>query len=176
MPDITFRLHIRILKDPFISIRNMIKFMTDVYSAHGIRPQVIGREELNLPDLQILDVGTCDHAAPLTNEQELLFNERNGAGPLDIVAYFVELTIPPLNGCARFPPGKPGLVVAHMSSRWTLAHEVGHVLGLDHVADPNDHRSLMTGSGTLEIGSTPPVLSVPEVNRIRNSPLTGPVT
>ncbi len=164
-----FRVHLKILRKPFISVTNMVRFMEDVYAAHGFKAEVMSREEMDLPDLKILDVGSCSESGALTGEQVQLFQNREGVGTKDIVAYFVEQTIPPLNGCARHPSGSPGVVVARMSSRWTLAHEIGHVLGLDHVGDPNDHHSLMTGSGTLNIGSTPPALSPGEIVIIRQS-------
>jgi hypothetical protein len=105
----SFRVYLKVIRRPFISITNMVTFMTDVYTAHGIQPIVAGRDDLDLPDLQILDVGSCSDAAPVTSEQQRLYAERAGAAANDIIAYFVEQTIPPLNGCARFPDGRPGV-------------------------------------------------------------------
>ncbi len=167
-----FGIHLRVIKAPFISIRDMVRLMTDVYTAYDIKPVMLSREQVDLPSFLFLDVGSCSHNAPLTNHQVELFQQANGVGAGEIVVFFVEGTIPPLlHGCARHPDGMPGAVVSHMSSRWTLAHEIGHLLGLDHVDDPDDHRSLMTGSGTLNIGSQNPVLSEAEVEVIKASPL-----
>ena len=67
----------------------------------------------------------------------------------DVVAYFVRSTQPPFNGCGAHPAGRPGAAVASGCSAWTLAHEIGHVLGLSHV---NDNNRLMTGNGTAWFG------------------------
>lgn len=80
----------------------------------------------------------------VTQEQIQLFANRNNAWGSDIVVYFVRSTVPAFNGCAAYPAGQPGAVVAQIASVWTLAHEVGHVLGLSHVDDNN---RLMTKNG-----------------------------
>ena len=79
-----------------------------------------------------------------------------------------------LNGCASFPDGKPGAVVASYGSRWTLAHEVGHVLDLIHISGENapacttpDFTRLMTGCGTGGITTDPPTLSSGEVSTVQ---------
>jgi hypothetical protein len=48
----------------------------------------------------------------ITDEQNQLFNNRNNVADHDIVVYFVRSTIPPSNGCAAHPNGRPGAVVA----------------------------------------------------------------
>ena len=105
----------------------------------------------------------------VTGEQTNLFNNRNNAGPTDVVVYFVRSTVPPFNGCAAYPATRPGAVVAQGATKWTLAHEVGHVLGLFHV---NDNNRLMTGNGTSNITNPPPDLISTEVNTMRVSNCT----
>ena len=86
-----------------------------------------------------------------------------------MVVYFVRSTNPPLNGCAAHPNNRPGAVVAQGATRWTLGHEIGHVLGLNHV---NDNDRLMTGNGTANITNPPPNLIASEITRMGNSKLT----
>jgi hypothetical protein len=104
-----------------------------------------------------------------TAEQNQLFANRNFVGANEVVIYFVRSTVPPFNGCAAFPAGSPGAVVAQGATRWTLGHEVGHVLGLVHV---NNNDRLMTGNGTGNITNPPPDLVASEVTTMRASNLT----
>ena len=92
-----------------------------------------------------------------TAEQNQLFAHRNNAGANDVVVYFVRSTVPPFNGCAAHPAGRPSGSGgrAGNGTQWTLAHEVGHVLGLLHVDNNN---RLMTGNGTANITNPPPDL------------------
>ena len=86
-----------------------------------------------------------------------------------MVVYFVRSTVPPFNGCASHPAGRPGAVVARGATIWTLAHEVGHTLGLFHIDDNN---RLMTGNGTSNITNPPPDLISQEVLTMRKSNLS----
>jgi hypothetical protein len=162
------RLHVKILTSPTIAVEQMLVSMQWVYEAVGIRVQRVSTETLNLPTLNDVDVGACTMGS-VTAEQTQLFSNRNNAGPNDVVVYFVRSTVPPFNGCAAFPAGRPGAVVAQGASTWTLAHEVGHVLGLVHV---NDNNRLMTGNGTANITNPPPDLTSQEVITMRTSTIT----
>jgi hypothetical protein len=170
------RLHVKILTNPTISIEQMITNMQWVYEAVGIRVQRVSTENLSLPLLNDLDVGACNMGS-VTTEQTQLFNNRNNGPVTDVVAYFVRSTNPPLNGCAAFPAGQPGAVITQGASRWTLGHEIGHVLGLPH-CDTSTARlfdRLMTGGGTANITNPPPDLIVQEINQMKGSKLTHPV-
>ncbi|MEB8704204.1 matrixin family metalloprotease, partial [Bacillus cereus] len=164
----TIRLHIKILTNPTISIDRMIVAMQQVYESVGIRVHRVSTETLNLPALNDVDVGGCT-LGTVTQEQIQLFANRKNAWGNDVVVYFVRSTVPAYNGCAAHPDGEPGAVVAQIASLWTLAHEVGHVLGLNHV---NDNNRLMTGNGTSNITNPPPDLISTEVNSMRASTLT----
>ena len=109
----------------------------------GIAVQHASTENLNLPTLNDVDVGEC-MLGQTTAEQNQLFANRNNAGAQRVVVYFVRSTVPPFNGCAAHPAGRPGAVVAQGATQWTLGHEVGHVLGL---APRQRQQPLMTGNG-----------------------------
>jgi len=162
------RVHVKVLTNPTVSIDQMFVAMDQVYEAVGIRVQRASTEILNLPTLNDVDVGSCSGTS-VTAEQTQLFGNRNSASPLDVVVYFVRSTNPPLNGCATHPTNQPGAVVTQIASRWTMAHEIGHVLGLAHV---NDNNRLMTGNGTSNITNPPPDLIAPEVITMKGSPIT----
>ena len=161
------------------TITQMLASMRQVYEPNGIRIDLISTENLNLPGLLDVNVGTC--AGTPTPAQNQLFNNRNNVGANDIVVYFVRSTVPPSNGCATSPSGRPGAVVVQGASTWTMAHEVGHVLGLRHVDDPPPPNPaappallnrLMTGRGTFNINKTPPDLVGGELTTMRDSSLT----
>ncbi|WP_049564338.1 FG-GAP-like repeat-containing protein [Nonomuraea sp. SBT364] len=162
------RVHVKILANPTISIDRMLVAMRQVYESVGIRVQLAGVETLNLPALADVEVGSCVRGS-VTTEQTQLFANRNNVAPGDVVVYFVRSTVPPSNGCAAHPAGRPGAVVAQGATQWTLAHEIGHVLSLRHVDDNN---RLMTGNGTGNITNPPPDLSAQEVIAMRAQTLT----
>lgn len=164
----TINVHVKVLNTPNLAIDTMFDSMREVYEPIGIRVVRASNETLNLPLLQVCDVGTCVRGST-TAEQDTLFANRNNAGANDVVIYFVQALNPPAFGCAAHPAGRPGAVVAQIATRWTMAHEIGHVLGLVHVTD-NDR--LMTGNGTNNITNPPPDLVASEITTMRSSPLT----
>jgi hypothetical protein len=149
----------------------MIQRMKEVYGSVGINVDVGGVEPLNLPAFLDIEVGECNSGQPTEAIQEL-FDFRESARDREVVVYLVRSTTPgAFNGCAAHPADRPGAVVASLASPWTLAHEVGHVLGLDHV---DDNRNLMTGNGTDNIIPSPeglPVLAEDQVAIMISSPL-----
>ena len=162
------RLHLKVLTAPSIPIDTMMASMRAVYEPAGFRVVRAIDETLTLPLLNVCDVGGCTRGNT-TTEQNQLFGNRNNVGANDMVVYFVQATNPPLNGCAAHPAGRPGAIVASIASRWTLAHEIGHVLGLNHVDDNN---RLMTGNGTNNITNPPPDLTSGEISTMSSSALT----
>jgi predicted Zn-dependent protease len=162
------RVHTKVLSSPSVLLTTVFHNMREVYAAVNIDVEWATEEALNLPALGVVDVGQCVRGRT-TSEQNQLFNNRNFAGATDVVVYFVLATDPPTNGCAAHPAGKPGAVVARLATQWTLAHEIGHVLGLFHV---NNNDRLMTGNGTSNITNPPPDLVSPEASTMQVSPLT----
>jgi hypothetical protein len=97
-----------------------------------------------------------------------------------VVVFFIRSTTGAAgatNGCAAHPAGIPGAVVTQIASRWTLAHELGHVFGLPHVPGENCSAPgyqpvrLMTGCGTSRIVSPPPDITQSEANTVKSSAL-----
>ncbi|MDT0344532.1 hypothetical protein [Streptomyces litchfieldiae] len=164
----TVRVHAKILTAPDVAVTDAIARMREVYATVGIAVELASTERLDLPTLNDVDVGDCIRGQT-TAEQGELFAHRSGAGPNDVVVYFVRSTVPPYNGCATFPAGRPGAVVARGATQWTLGHEVGHVLGLGHVGSRD---SLMTGGGTSNITNPPPDLSPGEGQTMLSSPFS----
>jgi Matrixin len=167
LPELTVRLHLKVLAEPeFFSIDEMVEAMRETYRQAGIRVDVISTQSLDLPAQKSIFVGEC-FSGVVTPEQEALFENRDGVEKGDVVVYFVLATVLPFNGCAVHPAGKPGAVVARKATRWTLAHEVGHVLGLGHVSDT----TRLMNHTTVTISKSPPDLSPGEIAIMRTSRL-----
>ncbi len=176
-------LHLKILVPPTrFTIEQMLNAMRQVYRPAGILVEVGSRERLRLPTLEDVDLfcpgkptQTCCPFPCATNnlnpEHLALFRHRRGVGAKDLAVYFVRSTVPGLNGCCAHPPGRQGVIVAATASQWTLAHEIGHVLGLPHV---NNNDRLMTGNGTNNITKPPPDLIASEVTTMLRSSFTVP--
>ena len=162
------RVHVKILTSPNVPLDTMLHNMREVYATANIDVEWASTESLNLPALNDVDVGTCNMGV-VTAEQAQLFNNRNNVDLNDLVVYMVRSTVPPFNGCAAHPAGRPGAVVAQGASQWTFGHELGHVLGLNHV---NNNDRLMTGNGTANITNAPPDLVASEVATVVASALT----
>ena len=161
----TVRLHFKILTSPNVTLNTMLDSMREVYETAGIQITLVSQENLDLPDLNDVEIGTCVRGVT-TNEQNQLFANRNNVAFNEVVVYFVHTTNPVANGCSAHPADSPGAVVASGATKWTLAHEIGHVLGLSHVSD-NDR--LMTGNGTSRITNPPPDLTQAEIETMMGS-------
>lgn len=164
----TVRVHTKVLTTPDLPIETLLHNMREVYATAAVDVEWRTNETLSLPALNDLDVGSCV-AGVTTAEQNTLFTNRNNVGTNEVVVYFVRSTQPPLNGCAAHPAGRPGAAVVRNATQWTFAHEIGHVLGLFHVASTD---RLMTGGGTANITNPPPDLVASEATTMVASPLT----
>lgn len=165
-------IYAKVLQRPSTTVKDMVKDMRNIYNPHGFQVNLMSVEEIELPLFMDLDVGTCSNS--LTSSQLTLFGNRNSTPPDGIVIYFVRTVIGSsafLNGCAAHASGLPSAVIAQFASRWTLGHEIGHLLGLSHTAGQNQ---LMTESGTFSLGNSTPILSSEEASRIRSSTLLKP--
>ncbi len=162
------RVHAKVLTAPNVSLETVFQNMREVYANVNIDVEWASTENLNLPALNTVDVGSCVMGST-TAEQDQLFANRNSAASNDIVVYFVQATNPPYNGCAAHPAGRPGAVVVQAATQWTFAHENGHVLGLAHV---NNNDRLMTGNGTANITNPPPDLIASEGTTMQGSAIT----
>jgi hypothetical protein len=150
-------IHFKTLQAPTVSARTMLLNMRRVYTTAdmgvtvGSRETLIGPAFLTLLDL---DAGSCPkgESTTTTTEQNQLFQHRNNAGNNDVVIYFMRSVLRnntgALNGCSTFPTGRPGVAVARIASQWTMAHEVCHVLCLQHIAGENgQYGSALFNSG-----------------------------
>jgi hypothetical protein len=111
----------------------------------------------SVADLQVVEINLgartryilTQHTS-LTGKQRRLFQIRGSAGSEDIVVYFIKDTVPRMAGYAIFPDDKPGAIVTYYSGQdsFVMAHEIGHVLGLEDIEDDSDPSSIMYVNAT----------------------------
>jgi hypothetical protein len=191
------RLHIKVLQAPTPSQNTIgfsLKSMQLVYNTAGIRVEVGSREDFEgdpaFATLLNVNVGPCVASQSLTSGQAQLFANSNFVGPNDIAVYYVNsvtrttilssgVTVSgPLNGCSAPTTARSAIIAAPVASRWTLAHEVAHILGCVHVTGEScgptfNPTVLMTGCSTSTIAGHA-TLSSSEVSAVQNSSLSQP--
>lgn len=162
-------LHAKLIDEPTHDLDDQIRAMNDVFAASEITVELASVEDLveeeNVEEFRDLEVGEC-RSGIVTDEQARLFREvRDNVEADEVCLYWVRTTVPDLAGCAAHPDGLPSFVVTRAASPWTLAHELGHVLGLIHV---NDSDNLMF-TPTADITNPPPDLTQNQVVIMRSS-------
>jgi hypothetical protein len=162
----TIRLHVKVLTPPHVALETMMHNMREIYGGGGFDIEWLSTEKLDLPHFSDIDVGACN--GQVTDEQQELFGNRNNVGQKELAIYMVETTFQFYDGCATHPPSAPGVIVAQTASQWALAHEIGHVLGLEHV---DAYQRLMTRHGTENVIDPPPDLVASEFATMSASPL-----
>jgi hypothetical protein len=162
-------------------IEEQFKEMHDLFAQGGIAVYRGSTEDLsNLQHLRNINVGQCRRNEPSAQIEEL-FKNRNyvGTSPNELVVYLVDniTTDSPdfAGGCATHPREKPGAVVNCNYSphgtgdarrfAWLVAHEVAHVLGLNH----STHQDNLMFEG-LRFTNFPPQLTYTDFNRMHGSP------
>jgi hypothetical protein len=163
--------HTKALSIPNVPFATLFQNMREVYATANIDVQWLTDEILDLPDLDVLEIGDCLPSS-LTSEQLSLFSHRNHVAGITIAVYCVFSTNRISNGCAACPPDKPSAVIVQDGSPWTMAHEIGHVLGLPHCDSPGNRLQgrLMTGGGTDVVDNPPPDLIWSEMTTMFASP------
>ena len=164
--DRRIKLHLRILEAPVVSTEDMVRAMQRAYSSAGILIEIVSSMNLDLPEFMDLSAGGCEPNYPTEAQLALFTDNREGIDPGEMVVCFVRSTIPPYNGCAVHPPQMPGAVVAKYATKWTLAHEVGHVLGLKHVEE--EDRLMIPCTKYIK---TDPPLVLEEIQQMQQSGL-----
>lgn len=160
---------IYVITPPRVPIKDSLDRARDVFGPIGIDLVPTRTYELSStqqPLYQHIDVGGCTMGSPISSRKHhSLHSIRYGAGRKGLAVYFIQSTTPPVNGCSQHPPNTPGALITANATMWTLAHEIGHVLGLFHSSNKN---ALMSRATTSISGK--PSLSFPEVQTLLRSP------
>ncbi len=134
--------------------------------------------DTSLAALRALDVGQCLLGKP-TDEQDELYGHRNNAADDDLVVYVVDTLVGGAGnfvGCATHPDGQPGAAIAdNVGAPWLLAHEIGHVLDLRHVATTPATNSDFLMWPNTSWTNVPPDVTATESGRMLDSRLTRPI-
>lgn len=163
------RLHLRVLERPLVGVDELVKSCKDVFKQADVTIEIPSREELALSEddqkrftaLKVFD--SCSGKS-VTSDQRALFALGPPVPPKGIRVYFVDSTDRATDGCAQHPSGKRGALVTRFCSEWTLAHELGHLLGLTHVSGP---ASRLMFDGTIKVGKGGvPALDKSEIDTI----------
>jgi hypothetical protein len=162
------RLHLKVLAEPTLGVKTIVDATTRAYAQAGVGVEVATQEALTKHNLDFVNITKqCKPPGPLTKDQQCLFDLAKGIGSTEIVIFFVEQTSnASVNGCAQHPKDIAGAVVAQACTIWTMAHEIGHLLGLIHV-----HTSTHLMCNTKRIKGDPAKLDAGEIAIILKSSL-----
>jgi hypothetical protein len=135
--DRVVRLHLFSIGLPAVPETTALRNAQRVYGHHRIRLRVLSAQSIRLGELDRLTLRSVDTACIWdvdSDEQQRVhqLGDAAGAGAHDIRVFWVSEIRKPdgslLAGCASHAPAKPAVMVSAHGTRWTMAHELAHVL------------------------------------------------
>jgi hypothetical protein len=149
-----------------------------VYAQYGIYLDVRSGMSLKLSPadakkFESVDVGECVDEKLTDELGELHKLGLQGVGADEIVIYFApkvtDETGGEINGCAAINADRPAVVVSSTSTKWTMGHELGHVLlGKFTPGHSTDNSNLMYAP-TAGIIANPPGFTPEQLKVIQSS-------
>lgn len=160
--------HIRNLAIPAFSLELATKYAEKLYNSIGIKFEIGSSISLALKKTEMATLSVVDGACKWdqnNSEQDMLYKLAGLTRKNGIVVFIVKgikTASGTLNGCAGHSLDKPAIVVGANASKFTIAHEIGHLLlGSDHSPVHEKSKSnIMYGGGTINIPSN----SFPQFN------------
>jgi hypothetical protein len=173
------RLHFRSIGTPDVPEFTALQNAQRVYGPNGINIEFASGQSLLLGDVDQITLSVLDTACQWdqdSDEQGQLYGlgGSQGVGATDVLVYYVNRIVKPngdpLNGCAGHAPTRAAVAVATTGSRWTLAHELGHVLLGSRFAPVHETSPLnLMFAPTTSITANPPGLSATQLAAMRRS-------
>jgi hypothetical protein len=158
---VRLKLHVKVLSQPsHASVDDMLNRAVDAFAANGLELLELSRETLDTPgtDLdrfQMPFVGADpagEATADVTDLHTTLRQPRDFGvtpAPSELVIAFVRSTVPAQRGSSLYPLEQPGIIISSsLATQWTLAYEIGRVLGLVTSMAPGE----LTFPSTASIG------------------------
>jgi peptidoglycan hydrolase-like protein with peptidoglycan-binding domain len=168
-------LHFRSIALTQVSFDDQFQGAVDTYAQYDIDIHFLsGRSEL-LTEEERKKFDQVDTSCVIADDEWSALQEKLNAVPNgDICVFFVGKLWDPAEkpgkemflGCGAYRPGQPACAVAGNASKYDMAHEVGHVLGLAHDTTANN---LMHPTQASYPGL--PLLSDAQVLKVKNSTL-----
>jgi hypothetical protein len=149
------------------AIANNVASANSVFDQYAIEMLLLGTLGVGADALLDLDQPSCPLGTTTTPtaEEAAIFRVGRERFPADMIAYYVRSTNLGVRGCSTYQAGFPGVVVADTATQWTLAHEIGHVLGLAH----RNNTAQLMNNGTAAITANPPTLTNADLTTVRAS-------
>jgi hypothetical protein len=169
------RLHFRSLSNTNVTFSNILASAQRVYAPYGIKIEYRSGESMMLSAAEARRFeqvdGTCRWA--ITDGEYAELQQMGGHVPsTDILVFYINRFSSGNNGCGGHMRGRPACIVASSGTRWTTAHEVGHVLltaaytGSVHSGDVNNLMYRSTNGITASL----PILTPAQVTQMKSSP------
>jgi hypothetical protein len=173
------RLHFCSIGMPAVPEYTALANAQRVFGRYAICIQIVsGRSEM-LPEDDALTLDTIDGQCKwneFSDEQTMLYDLRPSDMLATDVAVFYVSKIKKtdgseLAGCAGHEPSKPSVMVSSVGSKWTLAHELCHVL-LGPTFTPVHATSTanLMYAPSASITADPPGLTTDQLSAVRRSP------
>jgi hypothetical protein len=168
-------LHVRTVVRPFVIENDAVRCAQKAFGPHGICIDVRSTQRVAQGRADLKTVRAVGKVGDIPQQQQDLFAlGTDGVPNTEVLVYFVSTISTPISGevsgCAGHRPERPAVLVAQVTSRWTMAHEVGHILleanGLDNHSPSWDNLMFPV---TSAIDASPPYLTKAQVALMKAS-------